>query len=70
MNASNFKFFLFRFNKIKTAFQEYGHRQRKNRHVQGKNIAVPWELTEQKGLENPSFGSLSPDKRFLQQDRA
>lgn len=69
MNASNCKFFLFGYNKIKTAFQEYGHRQRKNQHVQGKNTAIPWELTEQKGLGNPSFGSLSPDKGFLQQDR-
>lgn len=33
------------------------------------NTAIPWELTEQKGLGHPSFGSLSPDKGFLQQDR-
>lgn len=46
MKASNFKFFLLGYNKIKTAFQEYGHRQRKNRHVQGRNTAIQWELTE------------------------
>lgn len=46
-----FQVFLFGYSKIKTAFQDYGHRQRKNRHVQRKNTANPWELTEQKGFE-------------------
>lgn len=45
-NASNFDLFLLGYNKIKTAFQSYGHRQRKNRCVQGRDTAAQWELTE------------------------